>query len=76
MEFIIQYSPLIIALIAFLSQYKIFITPEQLEKKHREIIETVESRFASTQCVSALKEQISDMKSKVDKIYDFIISKS
>lgn len=75
MDYLVQYAPLIIALIAFLSQYKIFITPEQLEKKHREIIENVETRFASNQCVSALKEQISDMKSKVDKIYDFIITK-
>ena len=62
-------------LVVFLCQYRVFVTPEQLERKHREIIEVVEARFASNQSVLTLKEELFDMKHKVDKIYDFIIKK-
>ena len=39
MEKFIEYSPVIIVVFMFFVQQKIFVTPEQLEKKHREIIE-------------------------------------
>ena len=64
---------MLITVLVFLTQYRIFVTPEQLERKHREIIEIVEARFASNQSVLSLKEELFDMKHKVDKIYDFII---
>ncbi|MDD3325387.1 MAG: hypothetical protein PHN38_09745 [Sulfurospirillaceae bacterium] len=71
----IQIAPLILVIGAFFIQYKIFVTPEALEKKHREIIEDVESKFATNQSVFSLKEQLVDMKEKLDKIYDYIINK-
>lgn len=74
MNEIFQYSPIVLIVIVFLLKQKIVVTPEQLERKHREIMELVESRFASNQSVFALKEQLLDMKNKVDKIYDHIIS--
>ena len=42
MDKFIEYSPIIIVVLMFFIQQKIFVTPEQLEKKHREIIEEIE----------------------------------
>lgn len=42
MDKIIEYSPIIIVVLMFFVQQKIFVTPEQLEKKHREIVEEIE----------------------------------
>lgn len=73
MEHIITYSPLIVVVTVFYLQQRIFVTPADLEKKHREIIDDVQSRFASSQSFNDLKEQVFEIKSKVDKIYDYII---
>lgn len=71
---LLHYSPIIIAVIVFLIQQRIVVTPEQLEKKHREILRDAEDRFATLSSVRDLKEQFSDMKEKIDKIYDCIIA--
>ena len=74
MENLLQYSPVIIVVIMYLIQQRIVVTPEQLEKKHREILEDVENRFASLSSVRDVKEQVSDMKEKIDRIYECIIA--
>lgn len=74
MQDFITYSPIIVVVAAFLVQQRMIVTPEQLERKHREILEEAESRFASQHSVIVLKEQLVDMKDKVDKIYDYIIN--
>lgn len=74
MEQIVQYSPIIIVVIMYLIQQRIVVTPEQLEKKHREILEDVENRFATLHSVRDLKEQFGDMKEKIDRIYECIIA--
>ena len=74
MQELVTYSPIIIVVAVFLIQQRVFVTPEQLERKHREILEEAECRFATNHSVIVLKEQLSDMKDKVDKIYDYIIN--
>lgn len=74
MEKLLHYSPVIIAVIVFLIQQRIVVTPEQLERKHREILKDAEERFATLSSVKDLKEQFTDMKEKIDKIYDCIIA--
>ncbi len=74
MQELIQYSPLIVAVMIFFIQQKIFVTPEQLEKKHREIIESVEAHFVSLHSFNDLKDGVDDMKDKIDKIYDCLIT--
>lgn len=74
MEQILQFSPLILVVMMFFIQYKIFVTPEQLEKKHREILESVEQHFVSVHSFTDLKEQVGDMKEKIDKIYECLIT--
>lgn len=68
-----HFAPLLLVVVAFLLQYKIFTTPLQLEKKHREILLEVEARFATISTVNDLKAQLCEMKEKIDKIYDFIV---
>lgn len=70
MEVFLQYSPLIVIIMVFFIQQRIVVTPEQLERKHREILEDVEAHFASLSSVKELKEDFSEMKEKIDKIYE------
>ncbi len=74
MHNIFQYSPIIIVVVMYLIQQRIVVTPEQLEKKHREILDDVENKFATLNSVKDLKEQMGDMKEKIDRIYECIIA--
>ncbi len=65
-----EYSIIILIIFLFFSQNRIFITPEQLEKKHRDIITEVAKRFATSDSLSELKEQFAEIKVKIDKIYE------
>lgn len=74
MENLLHYSPIIVAVMVFLIQQRIVVTPEQLEKKHREILSDIEEKFVTLNSFNDLKDQFSDMKEKIDKIYDCIIA--
>lgn len=76
METFLYYSPVIIAVVMFLVQQRIVVTPEQLEKKHREILKDIEEKFVTINSYQDLKSQFSEMKDKIDKIYDCIIIKN
>lgn len=73
MENFIEYSPIIVVLLMFFIQQKIFVTPEQLEKKHREIVDEIEEKFVSLNSFKDLKDQFSEVKEKIDKMYDLLI---
>ena len=73
MESLLYYSPILIAVMVFLIQQRIVVTPEQLEKKHREIIEEIEEKFVTLNSFKDLKDQFSEVKEKIDKIYDLLI---
>jgi hypothetical protein len=74
MENILHYSPVIIVVLVFLIQQRIIVTPEQLERKHREILHDVEEKFVSIHSFKDLKSQVGEIKEKIDKIYDCIIA--
>ena len=67
--------PICILLIALLFQYNLFVTPEKLEVKHREILNDISLSYATKEQYLGLKEQLSTMQVKIDKIYDVIIVK-
>ncbi len=73
-EVLIPYSPIIMLVLVYFVQMKIFVTPAELEKKHREILLEAENRFASSIAVFDLKEQICDIKEKIDKIYNLFLT--
>lgn len=73
METFINYSPVLIVVLVFLIQQRIVVTPEELEKKHREILNDIENRFVTRNSYEDLKSQFTEMKDKIDKIYDCLI---
>ena len=73
METFVNYSPVIIVVLVFLIQQRIVVTPEELEKKHREILKDIEARFVTLNSYEDLKNQFGEMKEKIDKIYDCLI---
>lgn len=75
MEKFLYYAPIIVVVLIFLRNERIVVTPEQLEKKHREILKDIENRFTSINSFDGLKSQFTDMKEKIDKIYDCLILK-
>jgi hypothetical protein len=73
MDNFIYYAPVIIVVLVFLIQQRIVVTPEELERKHREILKDIETRFVTLNSYEDLKNQFSEMKEKIDKIYDCLI---
>ena len=75
MEKFLYYAPILVVVLIFLINERIVVTPEQLEKKHREILREIEKRFTTINSFEGLKSQFTDMKDKIDKIYDCLILK-
>ncbi len=73
MDTFIYYSPIIIAVVIFIIQQRIVVTPEELERKHRQILQEIESKFVTLNSYEDLKSQFSEIKEKIDKIYDCLI---
>lgn len=73
MDTFLNYSPIIIVICIFLVQQRIIVTPEQLERKHREILADIEHRFVTLNSYEDLKSQFTEIKDKIDKIYDCLI---
>ena len=73
-ETIQKYAPTIMVIAALFFQYNVFVTPQQLEVTQREILEEISLKYATKEQNSAMKEQLSDMQKKVDKIYEVIIN--
>jgi len=68
-------AAIVVAVLTFCIQFGMFVRPEQLEKKHREILDDAEKKFASLAVVNDLKCQFSEIKQKIDQIYDFLLEK-
>ncbi len=75
MDTLLYYSPVIIVVLVFLIQQRIVVTPEELERKHREILSDIERRFVTKNSYEDLKSQVMEIKEKIDKIYDCLIIK-
>lgn len=69
----LPYASIILVVFVFFIQYHIFVTPEQLEKKHKKIIEEIERRFAQKEVVNILYSDFRDVKEKIDRIYELLI---
>ena len=69
----LPYAPVILVVMAFFISYKIFVTPADLTETEKAILKEVENRFATKEIVNALKEDITEVKKKVNDIYDFLI---
>lgn len=73
-DIFVEYSPVIVLVLLYFMQFKIFVTPEVLEKKHRQILLEAEKRFAPANSLHDLKEQFGEIKEKIDKIYEYFLT--
>ena len=75
MEKFFEYAPIILVIIMFCINYRVFVNPVDLEKKHREILSDIDNKYASKTTVNELKSQFHDMAEKIDKIYNILIDR-
>lgn len=75
MEKFLEYAPIILVIIMFCINYRVFVNPVDLEKKHREILSDIDNKYASKTTVDELKSQFHDMAVKIDKIYNILIDR-
>ena len=73
-EVIYKHAPLLILGLAVVFQYNLFVTPAKLEQTHREILTEVSKAYITKSEFEILKEQLSDINKKIDKIYDTLIN--
>lgn len=70
-EKIIEYAPILIVALGFLWQNGIFVKPEQLEKKHREILADVKKDYvelnAYKEFQSHVLREINDIKKDISE---------
>ena len=62
-------------IIGLIFQWNLFVTPEKLEIKHRQVLMDVASMYTTKEQHNDLKDEINDMKKKIDKIYEVITRK-
>lgn len=60
-----QYAPYLVIILLFIWQNNIFVRPEQLEKKHREILDDVKEKYVE---INAYKEFQTHIYSKFDEV--------
>ena len=74
MEKVIEYAPIIIVLVMFFIQYRIFVTPEQMTKEFMAYEGHLENKFVQKEtysvAIAEIKSDIAEMKEKLDKIYE------
>jgi hypothetical protein len=72
-KFVYKYLPIGLVCIALIFQYNLFVTPEKLEVKHREILSDISKSYTTKEQYNDLRNQLNAMQAKIDKIYDVII---
>ena len=72
-KYVYRYLPMGIVCIALIFQYNLFVTPEKLEMKHREILSDISQTYTTKEQYNDLKGQLNAMQVKIYKIYDVII---
>lgn len=74
-ESVVKYAPLILVVCAILFQYNLFVTPEKLEQKHREILQEVSTIYATKEQSNDIKTELSDMRKLLNEIYKVIMER-
>ena len=69
------FAPYLIMALVFFIQNKIFVTPAQLLEKMDAFRKEIEGKYVTKTEMTALSDNVTDIKEKTDKIYDIIIAK-
>lgn len=72
-KYVYRYLPIGVVCVALIFQYNLFVTPEKLEVKHREILTDISHTYSTKEQYNDLKNQLNIMQAKLDKIYEVII---
>lgn len=75
-ELAVHYAPVVVVVIAILFKGKLFITPEQLDKKISEVTERWEDKYLTIVAFREFEKRISEHFSSNDKRLDEISSKN
>lgn len=83
-EKLIEYAPIAIVILLFMWQNNVFVRPEQLEKKHREIMADVDKSSrekyvelnAYKEFQSHVLQGINDANTGINELKEFLIGKS
>ena len=67
-----QYAPYLVIILIVLWQNNIFVRPEQLEKKHREILIDIKDKYVE---INAYKEFQNHIYSKLDEIKELLVNR-
>lgn len=71
---LVEYAPIIIVLFMFFLQYKIFVTPANMTKEFMAFEGHLEEKFVQKEtynvAITEIKNDIAEMKEKLDKIYE------
>ena len=73
-NFLYKYAPILVLGLAIIFQYNLFVTPVMLEQTHREILSEISESYITKSEFGILKEQLTDINKKIDKIYDALIN--
>lgn len=65
MEKFIEYAPIIIVLIVFLIQYKVFVTPEQLTSLKSSLVEYIAEHYV---CERTYRDNKVSLEKRIDRI--------
>ena len=67
---IIEFAPYIIVIAIFFFQNNVFVRPEALEKKHREILDDIKNKYVE---INAYREFQNHIYSKLEELKELII---
>lgn len=69
-----QYAPYVVIFLLFVWQNNVFVRPEQLEKKHREILEDMKKNFVELNAYKEFQNHVlkefEDIKADMSKGFD------
>lgn len=60
MEQFIEYAPIIVVVFVFLMKNRLFVTPEQMQKERKNLLEEVERRFLSLAAFREYEKRMDD----------------
>ena len=74
---IIQYAPWLLVAFLFFKQNRMFVTPDQLQEIIQDLKDKIDEKFVRKDvhniAITELKADITDMKEKIDQIYNKVL---
>lgn len=77
MDKFIEYAPVIIVVMGFFIAYKVFVTPQQLNDEIKSFEKELDKKFVHKEAhdiiIAEMKDDITEIKTKIDMIYNKIM---